>query len=59
MFGFKPPKDDQKYQWTQHVKDKMIYYRISEGLVKRIIRFPKRVEVGVAPGTVAVMQPQL
>ena len=54
---FKLPKDNDKYQWTNHVKDKMLYYGISEGLIKRIVRFPKRKEEGVAPGTTAVMQP--
>lgn len=59
MLGFKLPKDDSKYQWTNHVKDKMVYYRISESLIKRIVRFPKRKEIGIAPGTVAVMQPRV
>ena len=54
---FKIPKDNDKYQWTNHVKGKMLYYGISEGLIKRIVRFPKRKEDGVAPKTVAVMQP--
>ena len=54
---FKLPEDDLKYQWTNHVKDKMVYYGISESLIKRIVKFPKRVEGGVAPKTVAVMQP--
>lgn len=54
---FKLPKDNDKYKWTQHVKDKMLYYGISESLVKRIVRFPKRKEEGIAPKTVAVMQP--
>ncbi len=54
---FKPPKDNEKYQWTNHVKEKMVYYGISEGLIKRIVRFPKRKEEGIAPGTTAVMQP--
>src|SRR3989344_1414002 len=53
---FKPPKDDNKYQWTQHVKDKMRWYGIFESLIKRIGRFPKRKEEGIAPGTTAVMQ---
>jgi len=39
------------------VKGKMIYYGISESLIKRIIRFPKRREEGIAPGTTAVMTP--
>jgi hypothetical protein len=35
----------------------MRYYGISEGRVKRIIRFPARSEEGVIEGAVAVMQP--
>lgn len=50
------PKNNDKYLWTQHAKDKMIYYRISESLVKRIVRFPRRKEEGVAKNTIAVMQ---
>lgn len=38
------------------MKGKMVYYGISEGLIKRIVRFPKRKETGVAENTVAVMQ---
>ena len=56
MLGFNLPRDDQKYQWTNHVKDKMLYYRISESLIKRIVRFPQRTEAGIAPQTIAVMQ---
>ena len=58
-FNNKEPKDDSKYQWTNHVKDKMRYYRISESLVKRVVRFPKRIEEGIAPGTTAVMQSRM
>ncbi|HLC99615.1 MAG TPA: hypothetical protein VJC11_01480 [Patescibacteria group bacterium] len=54
---FKPPKDDHKYKWTQHVQQKMMYYGISESLIKRISRFPKRSGEGIAPGTIAAMQP--
>ncbi|MEX1064253.1 MAG: hypothetical protein WD898_03480 [Candidatus Paceibacterota bacterium] len=54
---FKPPKDNERYKWTNHVKEKMMYYGISESLIKRIIRFPGRIEEGIAPETVAVMQP--
>ncbi len=36
---------------------KMMQYGISESRIKRIIRFPKRTEEGVATETVAVMQP--
>lgn len=53
---YKKPKNDDKYMWTSHVADKMGYYRISESLVKRVVRFPKRVEKGIAPRTTACMQ---
>jgi len=53
----KPPKDDKKYSWTNHVWSKMRFYGISESRIKRIIRFPKRIEEGIVEKTVAVMQP--
>ncbi len=43
--------------WTHHVREKMRQYRLSESRIKRIIRFPKRLEKGIAPKTVAGMQP--
>lgn len=55
---FKFPKDDAKYSWTRHVVGKMQYYRLAESTVKRIIRSPKRVEKGVAEGTIACMKPR-
>ena len=51
------PKEDARYSWTAHVFEKMQHYGISESRIKRIIRFPKRREVGIVPSTVAVMQP--
>lgn len=54
---FKMPVDDKKYRWTNHVKRKMIQYGLSPSRVLRIIKNPKRVEKGIAPETVAVMQP--
>lgn len=53
----KPPKNDQKFYWTRHVWGKMLHYRISESLIRRIIRYPKRMEEGVAPETLAAMIP--
>ena len=53
----KPPKNDDKFYWTRHVADKMRYYGISESLIKRIIRYPKRLEEGVVPDTFAGMTP--
>lgn len=54
---FKMPKNDAKYHWTNHVGQKMIYYGLSPDRVKRVMRSPKRSEKGVAPDTIAVMQP--
>ena len=54
---FKSPKDDERYSWTYHVVGKMRHYGISESRIKRIIRYPKRIEEGIASDTVAVMQP--
>lgn len=45
------------FYWTEHAKIKLRQYRLSEARVKRVLRFPKRREVGVAPETVAGMQP--
>lgn len=47
----------EKYLWTIHARVKMKYYGLAESRVKRIIRFPVRYEEGIAPHTVAVMQP--
>ena len=54
---FKQPKDDERYSWTAHSFVKMRQYGISESRIKRIVRFPERTEEGIAPDTVAVMQP--
>jgi len=54
---FKTPKNDDKYVWTTHVVEKMLFYGISEGRIKRIIRFPTRIEEGIVENTIAVMQP--
>ena len=55
--GFKIPKNDPKYHWTDHVIGKMIFYGLSPDRVRRVIRNPKRIEEGVAENTVAVMVP--
>jgi hypothetical protein len=43
--------------WTSHVRGKMMQYRLSESRIKRVLRHPKRREVGVAEETIAGMQP--
>ncbi|MBI3627248.1 MAG: hypothetical protein HY220_00650 [Candidatus Sungbacteria bacterium] len=52
----KLPKDDARYQWTNHVVHKMRQYALSESRVKRVVLNPKRIEAGIAPKTIAVMQ---
>ncbi len=44
------------FQWTAHARFKMRFYGLSESRVRRIINSPKRIEEGIAPKTVAVMQ---
>lgn len=48
---------DSKYVWTNHSRDKMNYYRLTESRIKRVIRHPTRVEEGILEGAVAAMQP--
>lgn len=51
------PKSDAKYHWTNHVKRKMAFYGLSPSRVLRVMRAPKRMEKGIAEGTLAGMQP--
>ena len=46
----------KSFHWTSHSRAKMNFYRLSEGRVKRIINSPERIEVGIAPNTIAMMQ---
>ncbi|MGC9968616.1 MAG: hypothetical protein ABSC29_02710 [Minisyncoccia bacterium] len=43
--------------WTHHAQAKMYFYKLSPARVRRVLNSPKRVEEGVAPKTVAMMQP--
>ncbi|MDE1970066.1 MAG: hypothetical protein KGI50_00590 [Patescibacteria group bacterium] len=45
------------FLWTQHIQRKMRFYGLSESRLKRIVRHPARIEEGIAPHTVACMQP--
>ena len=47
----------EKFVWTRHAQDKLRYYRLSESRIKRIIRYPVRVEEGILEGAVAAMSP--
>jgi hypothetical protein len=44
-------------QWTLHARAKMNHYRLTPSRVRHVLHSPKRVEEGVAPKTVAMMQP--
>jgi hypothetical protein len=50
------PKAKQ-VSWTHHAQAKMAFYKLSEQRVARVMHSPKRIEEGVAPKTVAMMQP--
>ena len=50
-------RKQKPFHWTAHSKDKMRFYRLSESRVKRVLHSPKRIEEGIAPDTIAVMQP--
>lgn len=43
--------------WTHHAEAKMNFYRLSQARVRRVLNAPKRIEEGVAPHTIAMMQP--
>ena len=45
-----------KIFWTNHAKEKMRYYRLSEKRVLRVLRKPDRKEEGIVEGTIANMQ---
>ncbi len=51
------PKNDDKIIWTRHALSKMRQYGLSEIRLRRLIRRYRRREPGIAPGTVAIMQP--
>lgn len=44
-------------EWTLHAQVKMRQYRLSPARVRRVLHSPRRTEEGIAPDTIAVMQP--
>lgn len=50
------PKDDRQFTWTRHIKNKMIFYGLSEQRIRGVLNSPKRKEEGIAPNTVAAMK---
>ena len=53
---FRFPKDNKEYHWTSHIKNKMVFYRISEQKIKTILKSYDRKEEGIVPNTMAVMK---
>ena len=49
-------KNKDNFFWTLHGQAKMRQYRLSEARVRRVVRRPERLEEGIAPKTIAVMQ---
>lgn len=50
-------KKPAKLEWTLHARAKMNHYRLTPSRVRHVLHSPKRVEEGVAPNTIAMMQP--
>ncbi len=48
---------DSKYIWTHHAQMKLRHYRLTESRIKRVIRYPSRIEESIVEGAVACMQP--
>jgi hypothetical protein len=49
-------KNTKEFVWTKHAVSKMRFYGLSENQIKKIFRAPSRIEQGIAPGTIALMQ---
>ena len=50
------PKDDKYFSWTRHIKNKMIFYGLSESKIRSVLKSPNRKEEGIALNTLAVMK---
>ncbi len=50
-------KTPQVLFWTKHAEEKMRFYHLSKQRVRRVLNSPKRTEEGIAPNTIAMMQP--
>ncbi len=44
------------YVWTKHSRFKMRQYAVSDQMVRRVMRYPDRVEAGIVPNMVAAMR---
>lgn len=55
-YYLREPRDTEKIFWTKHSKEKMKFYGLSEKKLKKLLSNPKRIEEGIAPKTIAIMQ---
>ena len=46
---------NDKYSWTKHSQYKMRFYGLSQQRIKRVIRYPARIEEAIVSGMVAAM----
>ena len=53
----KIPKNTKEFFWTRHAIAKMRQYQLSEQKVRSVVFRHVRKEEGIAPHTIAVMQP--
>ncbi len=49
-------KKPKELYWTEHSKIKMRFYGLSASRVRRVLHTPARIEEGIAPNTIAMMQ---
>jgi len=49
-------KINKDLHWTSHARAKMRYYGLSEARIRRVMHSPKRIEEGIALGTIAMLQ---
>ncbi|MDP2629368.1 MAG: hypothetical protein Q8P45_01520 [Candidatus Harrisonbacteria bacterium] len=50
------PENSNRFYWTQHIKNKMLFYHLSSAQILRIFRSPDRREEGIAEDTAAAMK---
>lgn len=54
----KLPENDNRFTWTRHSKNKMLFYNISKAQIIRILKQPDRIEEGIAEDTIGAMKVQ-
>jgi hypothetical protein len=47
----------KNFKWTKHSEKKIKYYGLSKSRILKVIKNPFRIEEGIAPQTIAMMQP--